>query len=232
MQIDKEWLGAWFDRFNHDYFGSRLPRPRLSVGRSRTRLGTMSFKRRSSLWHARRTDYSIRVSNYYDMSERQFQNVLLHEMIHYSIAYEGLKDTSPHGQLFRSRMQALNDKYGWEITVMTSVRGMSVAAGMATKRRYLVLALVLNTGDRLLTVVNPRYASRLERSLLMAFGVQSHAWYTSQDNYFSLFPRVRTLRGRRVPTSLYKQKIREMTPFRSSRGSIKTVGSIDVADEE
>jgi len=36
-------------------------------------------------------------------------------MIHYSIAYTGLKDTAPHGVVFRGMADAMNKKYGWDI---------------------------------------------------------------------------------------------------------------------
>ena len=223
MQIDTSWLTLWFDRFNHDYFASRLPRPHLSVGRSRTRLGSMSFRRRFRLLKVCRTDFSIRLSNYYDMSERQFQNVLLHEMIHYSIAYDGLHDTSPHGHLFRARMEAFNKEYGWEITVTTSVRGLHAADAQRPKHPYLVLALTMKTGEQMLTVVHPCYALQIEHILLTVSSVECHGWYTSCDDYFFAFPRVRSLRGRRVPVVLYDQKISEMTPFSVASGTLPPV---------
>ncbi|MDY4038585.1 MAG: SprT-like domain-containing protein [Prevotella sp.] len=213
MQIDKEWLGHWFDRFNHDYFADRLPRPRLSVGRSRTRLGSMTCRRQIRMLRTVRTDYAIRLSNYYDQSERQFQNVLLHEMIHYDLAYSGQRDSSPHGPLFRSRMNELNRLHGWEITVTTSVCGLRVVGGMTKRKTYLVLALTMQTGHRVLSVVNPRYARHIDQILRTASDVTDHGWYTSSDTYFAVFPCVRSPRGHRVPPALFDEKVSRMTPF-------------------
>lgn len=47
--------------------------------------------------------FSIYISTYYDCSERDYQTVLLHEMIHYLICFLRLDDTSPHGVLFKKK---------------------------------------------------------------------------------------------------------------------------------
>ena len=44
-------------------------------------------------------DFSISVSNYYKLTTEQIDDVLIHEMIHYSIAYTGLK-THHHTALY------------------------------------------------------------------------------------------------------------------------------------
>ena len=58
-------------------------------------------------------DFSISVSNYYKLTTEQIDDVLIHEMIHYSIAYTGLKDTSSHGIVFRGMMDKINRTF-WQ----------------------------------------------------------------------------------------------------------------------
>ena len=121
-------MEQWFTTFNEQYFDSVLPLPRLALSRSRTRLGSMSCKRVTRLLRGTKfSDFTIRLSNYYDLSEREFQNVLLHEMIHYHIAYTGVKDSSPHGVVFRRKAEVFNRKYGWNIKVTGSTRGIKPA---------------------------------------------------------------------------------------------------------
>ena len=105
MQITVEWMKQWFETFNRAYFQGVLPQPALQLSRSRTRLGSLSYKRVRTWKGMKNENYTLRLSNYYDLSERECQNTLLHEMIHYIIAYKDWKDTSAHGQLFRSMMQ-------------------------------------------------------------------------------------------------------------------------------
>lgn len=213
MQISVQWLEQWFTVFNEQYFDSGLPLPRLALSRSRTRLGSMSCKRLTRLLRGTKfSDFTIRLSNYYDLSEREFQNVLLHEMIHYSIAYTGLKDTSPHGVVFRRMADEFNRKHGWNIKVTGSTRGVRPAKPQPD-REFLVLALLLDSGEHLFSVVNPRYAHEIDRNIRSVSRVKNFSWYTTRDRYFMDFPRVRSLRGRRVSMDVYEKKTAEMTPF-------------------
>ncbi|MBF1553215.1 MAG: SprT-like domain-containing protein, partial [Prevotella salivae] len=156
MQVDKLWMEHWFAIFNKEYFDGELPLPRLALSRSRTRLGSMACKRVKRLFKSEKfTDFAIRLSNFYDLSEREFQNVLLHEMIHLKIAFLGMKDTAPHGVVFRRMADELNRSYGWNIRVTGSTRGVKPAQPQPS-RDYLVLALLLDSGEYLFSVVNPR----------------------------------------------------------------------------
>lgn len=204
-------MEQWFTTFNEQYFDGGLPLPRLALSRSKTRLGSMSCKRVTRLLRGTKfSDFTIRLSNYYDLSERDFQNVLLHEMIHYHIAYTGVKDTSPHGVVFRRMAEAFNRKYGWNIKVTGSTRGIKPAKPQPD-REFLVLALLLDSGEHLFSVVNPRYAHEIDRSIRCVSRVKSFNWYTTCDRYFMDFPRVRSLRGRRVSMEVYEEKTAEMT---------------------
>ena len=209
MQVSIEWIEKWFAVFNNDYFGGKLPLPDLALSKSKTRLGSMSCKHVTRFGRTKVYDFAIRISNYYDMTEGQFQNVLLHEMIHYSIAYTGTKDTSPHGVVFRGMADAMNRKYGWDINVMISIRNVKIADDKIVKP-FLVMALELQTGERLLTVVNPKYAKKVDSMARNVKRISRFAWYTSTDKYFIHYPLVRALRGRRVTLDVYEEKTSEM----------------------
>jgi len=214
MQIDMIWLRNWFARFNERYFDGTLPTPRFHIGRSRTQLGTMSFKRRSRWGRTQLYDFAIGMSNYYDQSEHRFQSVLLHEMIHLSIAHSGVKDTSPHGVVFRGMMERLN-RDGWDIHVMTSTKGVEKAhTGSATViQQYLVLALEMNDGKFYLSSVNPRAARELAQKLPTLREVGHFKWYTTSDRWFEDMPKVRSFRGRRVSEEVFREKTAAMKPI-------------------
>ncbi|SFG39515.1 SprT-like domain-containing protein [Prevotella sp. KH2C16] len=210
MQITLEWMSHWFAKFNADYFGGGLPQPRLALSKSKTRLGSMSCKKRVRLFRTECCDYTIRLSNYYDQTERQYQNVLLHEMIHYSIAYTRLKDTSPHGIVFRGMMENLNRKYGWEISVTTSMKATPRAGGVPKNKTYLVLALETWDGKNFLSVVNPRFAGQLERQIVLVNKIKAHHWLRTKSSYFSDFPAVRSLRAKRVSREVYERFAKDL----------------------
>ena len=215
MQIDIHWMEQNFRMFNLRYFDGTLPEPRFRVGHSRTRLGTMSFKRKSRWGWSQQYDFTITMTNYYDQSEPQFLSVLLHEMIHLAIAHSGTRDTSPHGVVFRGMMERLN-RDGWNITVSTAMKGMKKAyQGSATViREYLVLALQTADGRRFLSSVNPKFARAIDCRLRSVGEITHHAWYTTSDLWFENMPQVRSLRGRRVSTEVFQTKTESMTPVR------------------
>ena len=153
------------------------------------------------MFRSRLTDFTIRISTYYEMNDRQVQNILLHEMIHYYIAYTGKKDTSPHGVVFCEMMERLNRQYGWEMSISMRTKGLKVSKDskkLETSAERLILALLMKDGKYFLSVVNPKYATRLEKQIKRVFEIQKHAWYVSDDNFFSDFPQVRSLRARKV----------------------------------
>lgn len=215
--MDVEYLKKLFHRCNDKYFDGKLPEPQLRVSHSRTQLGTFSFKifrsRRSvgglrlpSFGVAggglRSTQWQISISDYYLMSDDQLEDVMAHEMIHFSIAYTGLKDTAPHGVIFRGMMDAINWKFGRHLSVRTSTRGWQPRVE-PKPQKYLVLGLKTNDGVYFLSSVNPKSAGRLELQIRRVPSIVAHKWIETTDDYFRSFPRVRSLRGRRVPKALF-----------------------------
>ena len=214
MQIDTLWMKNNFMRFNTQYFDGVLPLPRLRAGRSRTQLGTMSCKRKTSWGRTKLYGFTISLSNYYDQTEHQFQSVLLHEMIHLSIAVSGVKDTSPHGVVFRGLMQRLN-RDGWDIQIMTKTRDYTKAyTGTATViAQYIVLALEMNDGKRFLSSVNPKFVRDINQQLRTIPQISHYAWFTTSDRWFETMPKVRSLRGRRVTAEVFQTKTQAMKPI-------------------
>ena len=214
MQIDTLWMKTNFMRFNTQYFDGVLPLPRLRAGRSRTQLGTMSCKRKTSWGRTKLYDFTISLSNYYDQTEHQFQSVLLHEMIHLSIAVSGVKDTSPHGVVFRGLMQRLN-RDGWDIQIMTKTRDYTKAyTGTATViAQYIVLALEMNDVKIFLSSVNPKFVRDINQQLRTIPQISHYAWFTTSDRWFESMPKVRSLRGRRVTAEVFQAKTQAMKPI-------------------
>lgn len=219
MIVTIDWMEEWFKRFDQEYFGGKLPLPELSLTRAKTRLGQLAFKRASRWGRTKLYDFKLSMSTYYDMTEQQAKSVLLHEMIHYIIGYTGLKDTSPHGVVFRGMMDNLNRKYGWDIRVMTSTKGWKVSERVAEKKKakgpqtYLMLAIELKDGKFYLSRVNPGFARRIEKQLPMVRELRSHRWYTTQESYFEDYPQVRSLRGCRITKNDFEKLQNVLVPF-------------------
>lgn len=209
MQIDTEWIAVNFDRFNKENFGGRLTPPKFSVNNARTRLGSMAFKWKQSLFKRETYDYVIRLSNYYDIPEVEFQNVLLHEMIHYYIAVNHFKDDSVHGTMFRSIAQRIN-KQGWHVVVRTDTRKWPVAERNRKKvitRKRIVLAASTTDGKYFLSVIGPGSVRKVKLQIARTPQIREARWFESSDDYFQQFPQCRTLRGRIVAKELWEEKV-------------------------
>ena len=219
MIVTVEWMEEWFRRFDHDYFGGKLPVPELGLTRAKTRLGQLAYKRATRWGRTKLYDFKLSMSTYYDMTDRQAKSVRLHEMIHYIIGFTSLKDTAPHGIVFRGMMDNLNRKYGWDIRVMTSTKGWKVSERVAEKKKakgpqtYLMLAIELKDGKFYLSRVNPGFARRIEKQLPMVRELRSHRWYTTQESYFEDYPQVRSLRGRRITKNDFEKLQNVLVPF-------------------
>ena len=221
MIVTVEWMEEWFRRFDHDYFGGKLPVPELGLTRAKTRLGQLAYKRATRWGRTKLYDFKLSMSTYYDMTDRQAKSVLLHEMIHYIIGFTGLKDTAPHGIVFRGMMDNLNRKYGWDIRVMTSTKGWKVSERVEERQKqkangpqtYLMLAIEMQDGKHYLSRVNPSFARRIESKLALVRELRSHRWYTTQESYFEDYPQVRSLRGRRISKSDFEKLRNVLIPF-------------------
>lgn len=212
-ELTIDYLRQAFEHYNNLIFDGKLPLPKLKWSRAKTRLGQMACKRKMSWGRAKYYDFSISVSNYYKLTTEQIDDVLIHEMIHYSIAYTGLKDTSAHGVVFRGMMDKINRSFGRHITISVRTRNLQARSAQQPKD-YLILALKMKDGKYFLSSVNPSAAGKLAISLARAREIAHYAWYQSQDEYFHSMPRVRSLRGRQVSEDVYKTMIEKMKLLR------------------
>lgn len=126
-------------------------------------------------------------------------------MIHYYIAYQRIKDTSAHGQVFRAMMNELNSRHGWNIMVRVDTRQWAANDQRKGKRR-LVLAFRTHDGKHYLAVINGRYFDAIEKQVKRCNAILSHQWLSSDDEFFSNFPVSRTLRAMKVSPETFAEK--------------------------
>lgn len=212
-ELTIDYLRQAFEHYNNLIFDGKLPVPKLKWSRAKTRLGQMACKRKTSWGRTKFYDFSISISNYYKLTTEQIDDVLIHEMIHYSIAYTGLKDTSAHGIVFRGMMDKINRTFGRHITISVRTRNLQPRTAQQPKD-YLILALKMKDDKYFLSSVNPSAAGKLAVSLARTREIAHYAWYQSQDEYFHNMPRVRSLRGRQVSKEFYTTMIEKMILLR------------------
>lgn len=205
-----------FAKFNELCFGGELPEVPIVLSRARSFLGRMEYRAVKGLFGGIRgyQDFRMRISASFDLTAEEIEDVVLHEMIHYYIAFRNIKDTSAHGKAFRRMMNDINAKYGRNVSIRHIVRsaplpGDAVAGNAACpaeiddadasavscrkrpKERYLCVA-VLNDGQHGITVCATTRIFELYRKLPRYYRLSSMEWWLSSDPYFSRYPRSNT----------------------------------------
>lgn len=112
------WL---FDECNQNYFGGMLPTPNIEIIDTTKKLGyfTALFDRYGNL-----REPKIQISGRYEFSEKRLKDVLVHEMIHYYLAYIKADIRLTHGNAFICMANELNRNYNLNITETYDVSDM------------------------------------------------------------------------------------------------------------
>ena len=213
MIASAEFVKEAFGKFNAEIFGGVLPVPHFQLSRARSFLGKLRYKvtpralGRKPVY----SDYTLIISTLYDLPQTELEDVVIHEMIHYLLMIRGIEDSSAHGPQFRSYMNAINERFGRNITISHKGRAAD------TKRVHYVGVCELNgevkavgasrdkvrklqQEDKLgLIVCSKDMAPRLAAGVRKIFPVSKIDWYVTNHPYFSKFPHRRTVKMYLVP---------------------------------
>lgn len=124
------YIQSRFDEFNARFFGGSLPPVPIKLSHARTFLGKLTFTKHRS-WLFGPTHYSnfvLRINARIDLPESLIEDTILHEMIHYYIAVNQLRDTSTHGRLFRQEMKRINAEGNRHVTISYRLSKEQLAA--------------------------------------------------------------------------------------------------------
>lgn len=131
----------------------------------------------------------MRLSLDFDLSRAEWEDVVIHEMIHLHIASRGIADSSAHGPKFRGIMSEINRRHGRHIIVVAKSTNEDLDSDKRMRGHYLCLA---GFKDGRLGVA-PVAKSRIFE-LWDAFSrwpdVEKVSWVGSVDPWFNRFPRV------------------------------------------
>ena len=81
-----------FVRFNAELFRSELPMPRIRLSRASSFLGMLQYKVQRRGFGRKHTysDYAVIFSTLYDLLQSEWEDVVIHEMIHYMLMLHDL----------------------------------------------------------------------------------------------------------------------------------------------
>lgn len=123
-------MDQWFDDFNKRVFRDELPKVRVTFNNTRRQLGQF-------YWGGGR-GIGIKISLYYDRSEEQYRNTLLHEMCHLYCYNRGWIHEH-HGERWKKvaayatkvtglLIQRCEDISGWKVYEGRGTSSMTMAA--------------------------------------------------------------------------------------------------------
>ena len=133
----------------------------------------------------------LRISTRFDLPEAEIEDTLIHEMIHYWIAWKGLRDSSTHGRLFRAKMKEINELYGRHLTISHKSTPEELDRDTRIRTHYICVSQLAD-GRTAVTVCAESAIPRIRRAFRWSPTVRTMAWYTSTDPWFNRFPRSRS----------------------------------------
>lgn len=104
-----------FMECNKKYFDGSLPIPYFRLMNNLNTLARFEYNKDRKGKHPIKWQ-ALKFSDCYDFPEKDFREMMVHELIHYYIAWNGIKDNGSHGREFMRIANELNEKYGLNIT--------------------------------------------------------------------------------------------------------------------
>lgn len=191
MTPNLKFIADTFNQYNTLIFGGRLPVPRFRLTHARTFRGKLAYKMRRTLLKPVCYDFEMRISLDFDLPLPEWEDVVIHEMIHLHIASTGINDSSSHGPAFCSKMMEINRLHNRHITVSAKASPGQKATDTRVRGHYLCIA---KFSDGRLGVAPAAKTRIFELWDISRFfpNVVSYRWIGSTDPWFNRFPRVMT----------------------------------------
>lgn len=123
MELTIQYLTEKFREYNKLYFDTHLPTPNFKLMKSYRTAGLFSCDK--IIGKRRLKHQCIEISCYYDWTEEKLRDILVHEMVHYYLAYKHIDNELSHGEEFIKMCEDMNKKYGLNLSViidMTNVK--------------------------------------------------------------------------------------------------------------
>jgi predicted SprT family Zn-dependent metalloprotease len=192
MKATVPYIEKKFEEFNRQIFGGKLPKIPVELSDAKTFLGQCVYKkRRKPFGKAELYDFRLRINARVDLPEREVEDTIIHEMIHYYIGYNKLEDASAHGPLFLGIMNEINRKFGRNLTVSHKSTQEQREQLQDKRSRYHVIAVVSFRDGRTGIKVLPRVV----RSILYYYNnvlanreIASVQLYMSNNIFFNRYP--------------------------------------------
>ena len=187
MKPDLAYIKDRFRYFNSRIFVSPLPEPKFQISDAATHAGMFIGKYRADGYPVTvPLECCIRISRRHDLEPTVLDDVLIHEMIHYWLWYNNMRDTAPHGVLFLRLMNEINRRFSRNITVSHRITAESRGSDSKVKPHY-ILVTRWKDGSEGLTPMARTRIFEMHDVFLRNPDVVEMKWYFTMDPYFNRF---------------------------------------------
>ncbi len=181
-----------FEEFNQQMFAGKLPKIPIVLSDAKTFWGQCTYKvKKLKNGKKKYYDFKLRINTRVDLPEREVEDTLIHEMIHYYIGVNQMEDVSSHGPLFLGMMNDINKKFGRNITVSSKGTKEQEEQLMDKRQRYHVVAVLTFSDGRTGIKVLPRVIQRIVHyynAVKSSNNVDRIELFMSNDIYFNRYP--------------------------------------------
>lgn len=131
MELTIELLEEKFKEYNKKYFSNKLPWIEIGLHNSFACYG--EFKCDSHKPGRPLKNAIITISCYYDYTDEQLRDILVHEMVHYKLERSKNPPKRMHGKEFKEMIAEMNEKYGLNMTAKGKVQGLKISENAPKK---------------------------------------------------------------------------------------------------
>lgn len=189
-----EYIENKFHEFNELMFEGKLADLPFKLSSARTFLGQIRYIRdKMPDGTERYCGFQFVINTKIDLPEREIEDTIIHEMIHYYILSNQMQDTGPHGELFIQMMQKINLKFDRNVSVAHKVT--KEEQDNDTEIREHLFCISKFRGNQLgITIANKSKILQLWDELPKVSRVEECKWYLSTDPYFNRYPRASSVK--------------------------------------
>ena len=188
-----DYIKRKFDEYNALCFEGKLRPIVFKLSTARTYLGQIAFARtrnpKDGTWHYDR--FVFRISTKRDLSEKEMEDTILHEMIHYWILSNQMQDTAPHGKLFVRKMNEINVRFNRHISITHKVTPEDHEKDREI-RPHLVCVSRLRDGRHGIMIAARSRLYQLWDAMSLFREVSEWKWVITKDPFFNRYRRALT----------------------------------------
>jgi hypothetical protein len=215
MKLTIEFIEKHFNEFNEKFFSGELKTPVFEINRTKSFFGLCCWKNKvdDNGYVVGKFNFRIKISEYFDRSETDYINTLLHEMIHlYIRQFDLVPEYEHHGLTFKRIADKINS-HGYNVVCSDSAEGV----GLTNKNVvFFMVAFMDRSGRYFLIRYNPKRFEYFKHNFEYSKFTKV-IWFTSTDDKkYGHLPTCRKRAGGMLITESEYNELKETVAYRET----------------